>query len=361
MSTSPNRRSDRQEGTDPMLRVLTKQRWIVMLALAAVLGVAAASAGAKDTTIEKKTSVALITDTGGLNDRSFNQLAYQGLVRAQKQLGVAGRVYQSNSQADYVPNLIAAARSGADVVIAVGFLLADSVNAVAKQFPGTKFGIVDVSITALKDRPKNVEGYVFADKESGYLAGYLSGLVVKARLPRTKDAVVASVGGIKIPPVDNYISGFEAGAKAAYPSIKAVHSYSQDFAKQAKCKEIALNQIADGASVIFAVAGGCGLGALDAARQMRVWGLESGADVNYLGGHMLGSALKKTDVVVFQVANAAKRGKLKTGHDQVFDTKSGGVGLGPVSREVPNSIVRKVKALAARFAAGHVPVIPNVK
>jgi basic membrane protein A len=344
-----------------MPRVLTK-RWMVMFCLAAVVGVVvAASAGAKDAKVEKTVTVALVTDTGGLNDRSFNQLAYQGLLRAQKQLGVKGRVYQSKSQADYVPNLIAAARSGASVVIAVGFLLADSVNDVAKQFPATKFGIVDVSITAMKDRPKNVEGYVFADKESGYLAGYLSGLVVKARLPRTKGAVVSSVGGVKIPPVDNYISGFESGAKAAYPAIKTIHSYSQDFAKQAKCKEIALNQIAEGASVVFAVAGGCGLGALDAARQMHVWGLESGADVNYLGGHMLGSALKKTDVVVFQVAKAAKQGKLVTGHDQIFDTKSGGVGLGPVSREIPQSIIRKVKAVAARFVAGHVPTIPNVK
>lgn len=310
---------------------------------------------------DRNITVALITDTGGLNDRSFNQLAFEGLMRAKRRLGIKTMVLTSKSSADYIPNLVAAARRDADVVIAVGFLLADSVNTVAQRFPDTKFAIVDVSISTLEDKPKNVGGYVFNDKESGYLAGYLAGLIVKAGIRGTgSKGAVGSVGGVKIPPVDNYISGFNAGATAAYPRIKTFYGYSQDFADPAKCKELALNQIARGASVIFSVAGGCGLGALTAAKDEHVWGVMSGADLNYLGDHMLGSALKRTGVVVTNIAALATAGKLVTGRDKVYNVKSGGVGLGPINPSVPAKIKKKVHLVEKRFVRGLVPKIPDL-
>ena len=107
-------------------------------------------------------------------------------------------------------------------------------------------------------RSTNRSGLLFKEQEAGYLVGYLAGLV-------TESNTVSSVGGLKIPPVDHFIAGFQAGAKDANPDVKVLNGYSQDFVDQAKCKEVALDQIAKGSDVVFQVAGGCGLGALDAA------------------------------------------------------------------------------------------------
>jgi basic membrane protein A len=150
----------------------------------------ATTSGAKS---GKKAFVVLVTDIGQLNDHGFNQLAYQGLQRAQRQLGIQGAVYQSPSSADYVPNLAAAARKGADLVISVGFDQAASIAKVAQQFPKTHFAIIDVDWNTLSGHPKNVEGLIFREQEVGYLAGYLAGLVEKAQTGTRN--TIGSVGG----------------------------------------------------------------------------------------------------------------------------------------------------------------------
>ena len=137
---------------------------------------------------------------------------------------------------------------------------------------------------------------LFKEQETGYLVGYLAGLEEKRR--PGKD-VIGSVGGQKQPPVDRFIAGYQAGAKAADPGITVLNNYSEDFADQAKCKQIALNQIEQGAGVIFQVAGGCGLGALDAAKEKGVWGIGVDADQSFLGPHILTSAVKRVDTAVF--------------------------------------------------------------
>src|SRR3954464_8292301 len=124
----------------------------------------------------KKLRVGLVTDIGGLNDRSFNQLANQGLEQAKSQLGIDGRGLVSKSNADYVPNLSTLAQQQYDLVIGVGFLMADAMDTVASKFPNTKFAIVDVDATTLKSKPKNVSGVLFKEQEAGYLVGYMAGL-----------------------------------------------------------------------------------------------------------------------------------------------------------------------------------------
>jgi basic membrane protein A len=318
----------------------------------------AATCSAKSTPAQATVKVGLVTDIGGLNDRSFNHLAYVGLQRAQSQLGVQGRVLTSSANAQYVPNLSTLARQNYNLVVAVGFLMADAVDTVAQRFPKTKFAIIDYPWAGLKHKPKNVVGLMFKQEQGGYLAGYLAGLVQKAKgLPRTKPAnVVASVGGQKIPPVVGYIAGFQAGAKAADPGVKTLNQYSNDFVDQAKCKEIALNQIAQGADVVFQVAGGCGLGALDAAREKGVWGIGADADQSYLGPYILTSALKKVDVSVFTVARSVKDGSFQGGRDLTFDVKNGGIGIGKISPKVPKAIVAKVLKVKAQIAAGTIKV-----
>jgi basic membrane protein A and related proteins len=316
---------------------------VLIAAFVLMLGVVAAGCGGDDSsssssgsgaatsTPEKKAiKVGLVTDIGGLNDRSFNQLANQGLEKAKSELGVDTRVLTSSKNSDYVPNLSSLAQQGYDLVIGVGFLMSDAMDTVATKFPNTKFAIIDFPQSGLKHKPKNVRGLLFAEQEPGYLAGYLSGLYVKNK---GGNQVISSVGGQKIPPVDHYIAGYQAGAKAANPKIKTLNGYSQDFVDQAKCKEIALNQIAQGSQVVFQVAGQCGLGALDAAKEKGVLGIGVDADQGYLGPHILTSAMKKVDTSVFDTAKAAQDGSFKGGEDQLFDLKNDGVALGKLNAE----------------------------
>src|SRR3954447_5723848 len=175
-----------------------------------------AAGTATSTPAAQKIKVGLVTDIGGLNDRSFNQLANAGLEKAKSDLGIEGRVLTSKSNSDYVPNLSTLAQQKYDLVIGVGFLMADAMDTVATKFPTTKFAIIDVDATGLKDKPTNVTGLLFKEQEAGYLAGYMAGLYVKDAGGDT----IGSVGGQKIPPVDHYIAGYQAGAKAADPKIK---------------------------------------------------------------------------------------------------------------------------------------------
>ena len=274
----------------------------------------------------KKIKVGLVTDIGGLNDRSFNQLANQGLQNAVKQLGVDGRVLISKQNSDYIPNLTTLAQQKYDLIIGNGFLMADAVEAAAKKFPQQKFAIIDYSPLAMKSKPKNVVGLPFKEQEAGYLVGYLAGLYAK-----DNGGSVSSVGGQKIPPVDHYIAGFQAGAKKANPSVKTLNGYSQSFTDQAKCKEIALDQIAKGSKVVFQVAGSCGLGAIDAAKEKSMQAIGVDADQSYLGPQIITSALKKVDVAVFDAIKSVQDNTYKGGGDVIASLKTNGVGIGKIS------------------------------
>ena len=150
------------------------------VALVAVLGLAVVGGGtAAPAQKQAALKVALVTDIGGLNDKGFNALAYNGLKVAQRQYGVKGRVFISKSGADYVPNLSAGAK-GYDLVIAVGFLMGDSIAQVAKKYPKVKFAIIDVNAAGLKGKPKNVRGIVFAEQEAGCLAGVAAATTSKS-------------------------------------------------------------------------------------------------------------------------------------------------------------------------------------
>ena len=332
-----------------------------LIPLLLVLALAATACGSTKhattpLTTSAKTSfkVGLSTDIGGLNDRSFNHLAYAGLLKAAKDLGVQTRVVQSASPADYIPNLSKLAQQGYNLVIGVGFTEIDAVKAVAKQFPKTHFAIVDVS-NADEGGLKNVQGLLFKEQEAGYLAGYAAGLAAKQR----GGHVVSSVGGEKQPPVDRYIAGFQAGAKAADPGIQTLNGYSQDFENQAKCKEVALNQIAAGSVVVFQVAGGCGLGALDAAKENNVWGVGVDADQGYLGTYVLTSALKRVDTAVYDSIRDAKAGKFKGGTDSVYGLDIGGVGIGKFSSKTPAGIAAKVAQIKQEIVSGKITNIPT--
>jgi basic membrane protein A len=344
------------------VRIVTS---LLAVTLLAVLALSAAGVGsaklAAEPTAKAATpfKVALVTDIGGLDDRSFNFLANKGLQDAKKRYGVQGRVYISGSNRDYAPNLRSAVQVyRANLVIGVGFLMADAIADAAKRFPDTKFAIIDNSGVAaeLKGKPTNVRGILFKEQEAGYLAGYLGALVMKQQ-PR-KQGKLGAVGGLKIPPVDRFIAGYYVGAKKAWPQVQVTHNYSQDFVDQAKCKEQALNQIANGAGVVFQVAGQCGLGVLSAAKEQNVWGIGVDADQGYLGPHVLTSATKKVDVAVSSTIGAAKASgaRFRTNFNAIFTVKNNGVGYGKISTRIPAAWKKELESIRKQIASGKIKV-----
>jgi basic membrane protein A and related proteins len=315
------------------------------------------SSNSSSSSTKKPIKVGLVTDIGGLQDRSFNQLANEGVQRAQKDLGVQIRVLTSKSNGDYVPNLSSLAQQKYDLVIGVGFLMADAMDTVASKFPSTKFAIIDVDQSTLKHKPTNVQGLLFKEQQSGYLAGYLAGLYTKSKGGKQ---VIGSVGGQKIPPVDHYIAGYQAGAKAANPKIQALNGYSQDFVDQAKCKELALNQIQQGSQVEFQVAGQCGLGVIDAAKEKGVQAIGVDADQAYLGPQVLTSAIKKVDVAVYDTVKAAQDGKFKGGTNETFDLTNNGAGIGKIS-STGQKYASQVDKVRQKVKSGSVTVPDTVK
>jgi basic membrane protein A and related proteins len=294
--------------------------------------------------------VGLVSDVGRFNDRSFNQSALEGLNRAEDELGVMGRPIESRQTADYVPNLSTLAREGFDLSIAVGFLLAEATNTTATRFPDSNFAIIDYSVKAppFKSNP-NVQGLTFATNENSYMIGCLAALMAERQ---GGQQVISAVGGVKLPTVDIFIAGYQAGAKKCNPQIRVLVGYSQDFVAQDKCKEVALNQIARGSQVIFQVAGGCGLGALDAAQERDKWGIGVDRDQSNLGPHILTSAVKRVDQSVFLTAQAVQDGTFKGGTDAVFNLENEGVAIGKISSEVPQELIDQMNELKQQIIDG---------
>lgn len=319
----------------------------VAFAVAAIAALAVASTVSASPSQADSIKVAVVTDIGGLNDKGFNALAAQGLNQAKAELGIQGRVFISKQGSDYIPNLSAAARGGYDLVIANGFLMGDAVAAVAKRFPKTNFAIIDFPWVALKGKPANARGLIFRENEAGYLAGVAAATVSKSK-------IVSSVGGQAVPAVVAFLAGYKAGAK----KIKVLSGYSEDFVDQAKCKELALDQIQAGSDVVFAAAGGCGLGALQAAKEQGKWGIGVDKDQAFLGSHILTSATKKVDFAVFTTIKQETDNAFKGGTDGVFTVKNGGVGFGKVSSKAPGraALIAKLTAVAKQISAGKIKI-----
>jgi basic membrane protein A len=329
--------------------------WLGVLALAALVVGATASAQRA-----APVKVALVTDIGGLNDKGFNHLSYVGLQRAQKQLGVTGRVFITNSANDRKPNLQSGAQYvGNGLVIAVGVLFEfGPLDDVAPAFPKTKFAGVDVDFAGLTKKPTNVRGIQFKEQQAGYLVGYIAGLEIK-RHPYKGKQIISGVGANKVPAITRFLAGYRAGAKKANRGVTVKIDYANDptFADQAKCKETTLNQIGAGSGIVFEAAGQCGLGGLSAAKQKGVWGIGVDADQGFLGKHILTSATKHVDVAVYDAIKAFKANPsgFKGGYNATYSVKNNGVGYGKLSTRLSKADrafilprVEKIKKLLAQ-------------
>jgi basic membrane protein A and related proteins len=347
-----------------------KHKWPLLVALlvlafaVAVAGCggdddeAGGDTGAPTDTAAEAISVGMVSDTGGLDDRGFNEFSINGFERAQTELGVDGRVYTSESSDDYLPNLTAAVDDGHDLVIAIGFLIQPSVVEVATEATDVNFAGVDQFYGEEPDcggegqapcALPNVLGLQFPSEEAGYLAGIVTAMM-------TETNTVSTVGGIKIPPVDNWIAGFRQAVKDTNPDIKLLNAYSQDFVDQAKCKEIALDQIAQGSDLVFQVAGQCGLGALDAACQEGVMAIGVDADQSFAGDCVVTSALKPLELAVFETIKSAQEGTFEGGTNRFFGIEEfpDAELLAPYSDAVPQEVQDAVEAAKQKLISGEI-------
>jgi len=263
----------------------------------------------------------MVTDVGGLGDKSFNDSAYRGLVRAQVVLHATSSVLQSRAVSDYEPNLSTLAQHGDALIFAIGFLMHDALNDVAPRFPSTHFAIID----SVVDQP-NVTSVTFKEEESSFLAGVLAGLV-------TKQKNVAFLGGIPSPLIEKFRDGFEAGVKSVNPGATVLVKYTGSFDDVASGKEYASVLFDQGADIIYTAAGKCGLGAIDEVRTRPagyyIIGVDSDQD-SLAPGKVLTSALKHVDNAVFDLAADAAKGAVPAGH-LILGLKAGGVGLTPMT------------------------------
>lgn len=322
-----------------------------LAAIAAVVltavGFVATSAAAPKATFK----AGLVSDVGRFNDKGFNQTQLVGMKKAAKDLKIQYRAVESRSASDYLPNMASLARQGYNIVISAGFLLSDATEDVADQFPNTKFAITDVTVAALKRKHTNIEGLTYATQQNSYLVGCLAAKV--AARERRKN--IGVVGGIKIPPVDTFLAGYRAGAAKCVPGTTVQVGYSQSFTAPDLCKAVAQNQINAGARVVFAVAGPCGNGALDAAKEAGRWGVGVDTDQSYLGNYILTSAVKRVDTGIFLAVKGAKSGKgFRGGKDLVFNLKNGGVAVGKISKKakIPASWLKQIAVLKRQIISG---------
>jgi basic membrane protein A len=326
------------------------RRWVLAAVVAALAtAIAIGTLGSAKAPAAQKAGykAALVSDVAGFNDNGFNKNQLKGLNRAKAKLGVTAFPIVSHSSSDYQPNYNTAVHDGAQLIIAAGFLLGDTMKQYATQYPNIKFAITDDSASAVGGL-KNEEGITYATQEGGCLVGVLAAKMAQ----KMGHKVIGVAGGLKIPPVDSYIAGYKYCAAKAVKGTKTVVQYSGDFENQAKCSAIAQNEINQGAQVIFQVAGLCGDGALKEASKLHKWGIGVDADEFSVANRILTSALKKTDVGVYDTIQGAAKGQFKGGKDLLFNLKNNGVGVGKITSKVPKSWIKLMNSYKTQIIKG---------
>ncbi|GAC1422940.1 MAG: BMP family protein [Candidatus Velthaea sp.] len=288
----------------------------------------------------------MVTDVGGLGDRSFNDSAYAGLQAAKAQLGADTQVLQSRSAADYQPNLTVLANKEYDEIFAIGFLMAKDTNEVASRFPKRHFAIID----AVAEQP-NVASVTFREEQGSFLAGAAAALA-------SKKHAVAFLGGIDIPLLRKFEAGFTAGAKQIDPNIKVAVKYTGSFDDVAAGKELSGVLFNAGADVVFVAAGKAGLGAIDQVKSRPnsfIIGVDSDQDA-IAPGKVLTSMVKRVDVGVLTLSREIAAQKPPSGHLEL-GLKDDAVGLTSFkytkSTMTPDRIA-KIDALKRAIVAGQI-------
>ncbi len=297
--------------------------------------------------------VGLVLDKGGKDDKSFNAAAFEGMQRAQKELGIESKFVEATDDNSFEPLLRAFAKKDFDIIIAVGFAQAEALKKIAPQFPNKKFALVD-SIVELP----NVRSLMFEEQEGSYLVGALAAM-------KSKTGKIGFIGGMDIPLIQRFLLGYEAGAKSVNPKIAISTSFvgisGEAWNNPAKAKELALAQYQSGYDVIYTASGSSNQGVFDAAEDKKA--LAVGCDSNQNGlkpGRILTSMLKRVDVAVFSTIQDTKDGKFTAG-TQRYGLVNKGVDLAMDSHNAPlvdKNQLQKLDKLKADIIAKTI-VVPD--
>lgn len=293
--------------------------------------------------------VTMITDVGGVNDQSFNQSAWEGLQKAEKELGVKANYIESKQEADYASNVESAIDSGADLVIGVGFKLEKAIGDAAKAYPEEKFALIDADFAGKP--PKNVESIMFNAQESSYLVGLVAGKM-------TESNKVGFVGGMESPIIETFEVGYEAGVKAANPDAVVVAQYANNFADPAKGKSITNQMISNGVDIVFHAAGDTGNGVIEAAKEAGKKAIGVDRDQNDVAPEtVITSAMKKVDVGVYNTVKGLVDGKFEGGTVITYGLNENGVGISETTKEdVQPDILEFVNQQGEKIKNGEIKV-----
>ena len=304
----------------------------------------------KDASSGKGLKVGIVTDVGGVNDGSFNQSAWEGLQRAQKELGIEAKYLESKTDADYKPNIETFVDEDYDLIICIGYALADALKAESASNPDVKFAIVDDA--SLAD-VSNVTSLMFEQAQVSYLAGYVAGKTSKSN-------TVGIVLGMATDLMNQFGYGYTAGVLDANASAKVLQANANSFADTATGKTAANNMVTNGADVIFQVAGGTGLGVIDACKEAKIWAIGVDSDQSSIAPEtILTSAMKRVDNAVFDVTKELVEGKLEGGV-KTYTLADEGVDLAPGTENINPEVVKEVEELKKKIVSGDLKV-PNNK
>ena len=295
--------------------------------------------------------IGMITDTGGVNDESFNQSAWKGLQDLKAEYGdkVEVKYLESKQDADYVPNVETFVDDEYDLIVGVGYKLEDAIKKASKDYPEKQFAIIDSVIEG-----DNVNSLTFEDNVSGFLTGLVAGRM-------TETGKVAFIGGIESDVLAKFEYGYKAGVLTANPDAKVTSQYANSFCDAAKGKSIANQMHKDGVDIIFTAAGATGTGAIEAAKENNKKAIGVDSDqYNLAPNNMLTSAMKNIDVAMFNLGKSMLDGDYKGGQVIVNTLTTGGVGLAPTSdKNVDPEVLKYVNEIAEKIKSGEIKVPSN--
>lgn len=316
--------------------------------------------GEENKATDEQLKITMVTDVGGVNDQSFNQSAWEGLQKADKDLGTKSDYQESHQDADFVPNLETALDAENDLIWGIGFKLANAVYSAAEENSDTKYAIVDFSYEGDEKNfpdgtPDNVVGVVFKQEQPSFLVGYIAAMM-------SETGKVGFVGGMESEVISAFDYGYQAGVayanKVADKDVKVLRQYAEDFGDSAKGKAIASSMYQKGADIVFHAAGGTGDGVIEAAKEQDKYAIGVDRDQNDLApDNVITSAMKRVDVGVYNVVKDLKEGKFPGGTTVVYGLEEGAVDIAPTSdKHVPKEILDKVEELKKLIIDGEIKV-----
>jgi basic membrane protein A and related proteins len=325
---------------------------LALVACAAVACAAAGCAAGQGSAEDRgKVHVGIVFDSGGKDDRSFNAAAWEGVKRAKRDLPIVLRDAEPGDPTSLEPAMRAFAERGFDLVIGVGFAQMPIVEQVARDYPQLDFAIID----GVLDLP-NVASLVFKEHEGSYLVG-----MIAARASKT--GVLGFVGGMDIPLIHRFATGYREGAQAVNPRVRVYENYvgvtEAAWNNPGKGKELSVAQIGKGADVIFAAAGNSGLGAFDAAEQYDKYVIGVDSNQNWVKpGHVLTSMVKRVDNAVYQIVRERVEGRFKGGlHVYGLDNDGVGYAIDKYNRDlIPKPVIAEVEEAKKKIIRGEIKV-----